>query len=61
MSKNLLNYWQREHARLDNEIAATSQHPVPDQIHLARLKKLKLAVKDRLSQMESESGASVAA
>lgn len=54
MSKNLLNYLQREHARLDDEIARASRQRLPDQVLLARLKKLKLAVKDRMAEFESE-------
>ena len=61
MSKTLSNYLQREHARLDREIATISRHPIPDQFQLARLKKLKLAVKDQLSQLAAEGGTGVAA
>lgn len=61
MSKSLSNYLQREHARLDREIATISRRPIPDQFQLARLKKLKLAVKDQLSQLATEGGTGVAA
>lgn len=61
MSKTLLNYLQREHARLDDEISELRRHRVPDQVRIARLKKLKLAVKDQMSHLQSEGGASVAA
>lgn len=36
------------HARLDEEIRRELKRRVPDTIRLLRLKKLKLAVKDRL-------------
>ena len=36
------------HKRLDDEIRRESHRRIPDSIRLLRLKKLKLAVKDRL-------------
>lgn len=61
MSKTLLNYLQREHARLDREISELSRDRIPDEVRIARLKKLKLALKDQISRLRSESGASAAA
>lgn len=61
MSKILLNYLQREHARLDDEISELSRDRIPDRVRIARLKKLKLALKEQISHLQSESGASAAA
>jgi hypothetical protein len=44
-----LNYLRREHARLDVEIERASRERRPDEILIARLKKLKLAVKDQMA------------
>jgi len=38
----------RIHRRLDEEIRSELQRRLPDSIRLLRLKKLKLAIKDRL-------------
>ena len=61
MSNNFLKYLQREHARLGDEIARASRRPVPEQMQLARLKKLKLAVRDQIAQAERDSRVSAAA
>ncbi|BBE32351.1 MULTISPECIES: DUF465 domain-containing protein [Sphingosinicella] len=55
MSNHLLNYLRREHARLEGELAREAARPLPDQVLLARLKKLKLAVKDQMAEAERES------
>lgn len=47
MSDNHLNYLRREHARLDAEIRREERQVRPDEVLIARLKKLKLAVKDQ--------------
>lgn len=49
MSEYYLNYLQREHARLDAEILREERQRRPDQILIARLKKLRLAVKDQIA------------
>lgn len=54
MSDYLLNYLHREHARLEGELAKEASHALPDQVQMARLKKLKLAVKDQIAQIEKE-------
>lgn len=54
MSDYLLNYLKREHARLEGELAREEAKFLPDQIQVQRLKKLKLAVKDRIAQVEKE-------
>lgn len=55
MSDYLLNYLKREHARLEGELAKVEASFLPDRIQLQRLKKLKLAVKDQIAQIEKES------
>ena len=53
-SEYLLNYLHREHARLEGEVAQEMQRAFPDQVLIARLKKLKLAVKDQIAENERE-------
>jgi hypothetical protein len=48
MSDNHLNYLRCEHARLDAEIQQEGRRVRPDEVLIARLKKLKLAVKDQM-------------
>ncbi len=55
MSDHLLNYLYREHARLEGDLAKEAGRVLPDQIQIARLKKLKLAVKDQIAQAEKAS------
>jgi hypothetical protein len=45
----LIDTLKRRHARLDHELAAERARRMPDPARVARLKKLKLAVKDRLA------------
>lgn len=54
MSENYLNYLRREHARLDAEIRKEERERCPDQVLIARLKKLKLAVKDQIAGLCAE-------
>src|SRR3546814_5735613 len=54
MSNNHLNYLRREHARLDAEIQREERQVRPDEVLIARLKKLKLAVKDQMAAERSE-------
>ena len=54
MSDYLLNYLKREHARLEGELAEVEANLLPDQVQVQRLKKLKLAVKDQIAQIETE-------
>ncbi|MBV8091685.1 MAG: YdcH family protein [Acetobacteraceae bacterium] len=42
-----------EHRQLDTVIARLSEHTVLDQIHLQRLKKRKLMLKDEIARFES--------
>lgn len=54
MSERYLHYLQREHARLEDAIDRERQRPLPDQLQLARLKKLKLAVRDQIAEIEAD-------
>lgn len=53
MSKPFLDYLRREHDRLEKTIAAARRRPLPDQLEIARLKKLKLAVRDQIADFET--------
>jgi hypothetical protein len=48
MSERFIDYLKREHSRLDAELEQANKQIVPDQMLIARLKKLKLAVKDQI-------------
>lgn len=52
MSDKFIDHLKREHARLERELDRASRQTVPDQMTVARLKKLKLAVKDQIAQHE---------
>jgi Protein of unknown function (DUF465). len=52
MSDRFIDYLKREHARLESELARAVRQIVPDQMLIARLKKLKLAVKDQIAWHE---------
>lgn len=43
----ILDNLKRRHARLERELAVERAHRLPDETRVMRLKKLKLAVKDR--------------
>jgi hypothetical protein len=51
---NLLSYLDREHARLEAAILEQQQTLQPDEVEIARLKKLKLAVKDQVARWRTE-------
>ena len=53
MSERFLHYLKREHERLEDSIERERQRPLPNQLQLARLKKLKLAVRDQLAEIEA--------
>jgi hypothetical protein len=48
MTDRYLEYLSREHARLEDEIRQASKRPRPDEVLIARLKKLKLALKEQM-------------
>ena len=52
MSERYIDYLKREHARLDAELEQANKQIGPDQILIARLKKLKLSVKDQIAWYE---------
>jgi hypothetical protein len=54
MSERFLHYLKREHARLETLIEGERQRVLPDQLQLARLKKLKLAVRDQIAEIETQ-------
>lgn len=56
MSSKHIDYLRREHARLDAEIAREAQERRPDEVLIARLKKLKLAVKDQIAAWSRDTG-----
>lgn len=45
---------RREHRDLDVEIHAMQERIIPEPLSLKRLKKLKLALKDRIARIEDE-------
>jgi hypothetical protein len=60
MSK-FLAYLEHEHARLETAIAERSRVLRPDEVEIARLKKLKLAVKDQIARWKADVAGSQAA
>lgn len=50
----LLVELKKEHRELDSRIARAGEDPGFDQLELQRLKKRKLALKDRIARVESE-------
>ena len=58
MSNKHIEYLRREHARLEAEINRETCQRRPDEILIARLKKLKLAVKDQIAAWNSDTGGS---
>ena len=58
MSETYLQYLRREHARLDAEIDREARRRLHDEVLIARLKKLKLAVKDQIAAWSSDTGGS---
>ena len=52
MSERFLHYLRREQARLQAAIDRELERVLPDQLQLARLKKLKLAVRDQIAEVE---------
>ena len=49
-----LNALRMEHRDMDAAIAALSNQSVPDQLQIARLKKRKLLLKDKIAVLEDQ-------
>jgi hypothetical protein len=58
MSSKHIQYLRREHARLEAEIDREARRGLPDEVLIARLKKLKLAVKDQIATWSYDTGGS---
>ena len=58
MSRKHIEYLRREHARLEAEIDRETRQRRPDEVLIARLKKLKLAVKDQIAAWSNDTGGS---
>ncbi len=56
MSSKHIEYLRREHARLEAEIDREARQRRPDEVLIARLKKLKLAVKDQIAAWSRDTG-----
>ena len=54
MNRIRLEVMRREHRDLDQSILALALGMVPDQLTLQRLKKQKLALKDRIVRLEDQ-------
>ncbi len=50
----LLQELRAQHRALDEEVAMLTAESMPDQLKLMRLKRQKLALKDRISRLEDE-------
>ncbi|HYD13936.1 MAG TPA: YdcH family protein [Allosphingosinicella sp.] len=61
MSARWLDYLRREHARLDAAVADARRRPEPDELEIARLRALRLAVREQLADWERLSKAAAAA
>ncbi|AQA00618.1 hypothetical protein BWQ93_02480 [Sphingopyxis sp. QXT-31] len=61
MSSKHIDYLRREHARLDAEIDREARQRRPDEVLIARLKKLKLLVRDQITIWIGDTGGSRAA
>ncbi len=49
-----LDILKQRHARLEHELAAEQARRLPDETRMMRLKKLKLALKDRILMLASQ-------
>lgn len=61
MSSKFLNRLEREHARLGAAIVRETRCKYPDEVEIARLKKRKLAIKDKIMLARNMVQVSVAA
>ena len=53
MSERFLHYLRREQARLEGLIDRELTRPLPDRLLVTRLRKLKLKVRDQISEIET--------
>lgn len=58
MSSKHIEYLRREHARLEAEIDREARQRRPDEVLIARLKNLKLAVKNQIATWSNDTGGS---
>ena len=58
MSSKHIDYLRREQVRLDAEIDREARQRRPDEVLIARLKKLKLAIKDQIAAWSNDTGGS---
>ena len=49
MSRKPIHFLWREHARLDADIHSEARRSIPDEVRIARLNRLKLALKDQIA------------
>jgi len=54
VGNRFLTYLEREHGRLEEAIAEASARRSPDWAEIARLKKLKLAIKDQMAAWHAD-------
>lgn len=54
MSDRFASYLKREHSRLETELQAALKSRFPDEEACVRLKKLKLAIKDQIREVEQQ-------
>ncbi len=52
--RGLLKQLQTDHRRIDNEIIALREFGTVDMLKIGRLKKIKLALKDKIAQLEDK-------
>ena len=50
--RTLMFELRQQHEDLDAAVAALAAHPQPDQLRLARLKKQKLLLRDKIADLE---------
>jgi hypothetical protein len=61
MNEHYMRYLEREHARLEAEICEEEKRPLPNDMLISRLKKLKLAIKDQMTAGSSHGAKRAAA
>lgn len=51
---SLIDRMKRRHFRLEHELAVEQARRMPDRIRVSQLKKLKLAIKDRMTRIAAQ-------